>query len=86
MIHNEPFSLKNFSLWLLLFCAGLIVAFLFFIAFISVWVGLTHAHRDGFWMPILAGTLIILTSLSLFYGLSKFILDRTKEMDTINNH
>ena len=85
MIHNEPFPLKNYSLWFLLICAGLIVAYLFFIAFITVWVGLTHLQQHGFWMPILAGTLIILFSLFLFYRLSKLILNRTKELDIINN-
>ena len=85
MIHNEPFPLKNYSLWLLLVCVGLIVAYLFFIASISVWVGLTHLQPDGFWMPLLAGTLIILVGLFLFYRLSKLILNRTKELDIINN-
>ena len=85
MIHNEPFPLKNYSLWFLLICAGLIFSYLFFIACISVWVGFTHLQQDGFWMPILAGTLIILFSLFLFYRLSKLILNRTKELDVINN-
>jgi len=85
MIHNEPFPLKNYSLWLLLICAGLIFAYLFFMASISIWVGLTHLQQDGFWMPILAGTLIILVGFFLFYRLSKLILNRTKEVDIINN-
>jgi hypothetical protein len=42
-------------------------------------------QQDGFWMPILAGTLIILVCLFLFYRLTKLILNRTKELDIINN-
>ena len=85
MIHNEPLPLKNLSLWLLLIFSGLITAYLSFVAAISLWVGLAHLQQDGFWMPILVGTLILVISLWLFYRLTKIILNRTKEMDIINS-
>ena len=85
MIHNEPLPLKNLSLWLLLVFSGLITAYLSFVAAISLWVGLSHSQQDGFWMPILVGTLIIVIGLWLFYRLTKIILYRTKDMDIINS-
>jgi hypothetical protein len=40
--------------------------YIIFIALISIKVGINHLHQDGFWMPILAGSIAIIAFLWLF--------------------
>jgi len=84
MIYHQPFPYKNFSLWLLLLCCGLITAYVIFIALISIWVGLVHLHQVGFLIPILAGVISIMTISLLFLSILKFLLNQMKEKDIID--
>jgi hypothetical protein len=58
--------------------------YIIFIALISIKVGINHLHQDGFWMPILAGTISIIAILWLVIFLIKFILNQMKDKDIIN--
>ena len=84
MIYHQPFPYKNFGLWLLLLCCGLITAYVIFIALISIWVGLVHLHQVGFFIPILAGVIFMLTISLLFLSILKFLLTQMKEKDIID--
>jgi len=84
LIYQEPFPLKNFSLWSLLIVLGLIIGYIILIALISINVGLNHLQQDGFWVPILAGVISIVGCLWLFLYFLKFIISRMKEKDIIN--
>ena len=85
MIHDEPFPLKQFSLWFLLIFCGIITAFLLFIALISIWMSLTHLHQDGFWMPLLVGIIGMGTTIWIFIVFTRFILGKMKGKDIINS-
>ncbi len=85
MIHQEPFPAKKISLFLLIIVMGLIIAYIVFIALISINVGLNHLQQDGFWVPITAGLLSIAGSLWLFFGFSRFIIYQMKEKNNISN-
>jgi hypothetical protein len=84
MISREPFPLKNLGLWSLLLLSALFAAFIIFASSVSIWVGLSHLHQEGFWMPILAGILTLILVLWPFRRLSRLILNSMKEKDTIN--
>lgn len=84
MIHHQPFPFKNLGLWSLLILCGLLSAYLLFIAIVCIWVGFHHLLQNGFWMPILAGCLIMIGILWLFLRLSRFILNGMKEKEIIN--
>ena len=84
MIYHEPFPLKTLGLWSVLALCGLFAAYIIFIAIVCIGVGLKHSPQDGFWMPILAGTVSITVVLWLFVRFSRFILNKMKEKDTIN--
>jgi uncharacterized membrane protein HdeD (DUF308 family) len=84
MIYHAPFPLKNMGLRLLLACFGLITFYIIFLALISIKVGMNHLHQDGFWMPILAGTITIIANLWLFLLLIRFIINQMKDRDTLN--
>jgi hypothetical protein len=51
--------LKKGFLWVAILCCGLMSAYLVFLCAISVWVGLAHRDRPGFWVPLLAGGLAL---------------------------
>ena len=85
MIYNKPIPLRNICLKFLLIGVGLIIACIIFIALVSINVGFTHLQQDGFWVPILAGLLFIAGCLWLFLSFSRFIINRMKEKDIIDN-
>ncbi|MEE9612332.1 MAG: hypothetical protein V3W19_13845 [Desulfatiglandales bacterium] len=84
MIYREPFPLKKSGLWSLLIFCGLFTGYIVFVAMISIWVGFNHLQKDGFWMPVLAGTIVTVIILWLFLRLSKFILNQLKGKNTFN--
>jgi uncharacterized membrane protein HdeD (DUF308 family) len=84
MISYEPLPLKNLGLWSLFLLFALLTAYIIFAASISIWVGLSHVQKDGFWMPIVAGILSMILVLWPFLRLSRLILHSMKEKDTIN--
>lgn len=77
MIPRDPFPIKNALYKLLMFCASLLLFFGFFLGAISVWVGLSHRHHEGFWAPALAGGLLIILFAWLYVRL---VLSLTRAM------
>ncbi len=82
---DDPVSLKNVSLWILLIVVGILLAFIIFISLISINIGLNHMQQDGFWVPVLGGAFAIIICLWLFFVISRFIRNRMKEEDIIHN-
>ena len=64
---------------------GLVIAYIIFIALISINVGFTHVQQDGFWVPILAGLIFIVLCLWLFIGITRSVINRMKDRDIIDN-
>jgi len=83
MIQREPFPLKTIGLWSILVLCGLAAAYLIVIAMVCVWVGLNHFPQDGFWVPILAGTVSTFFILWLFVRVSRGTLNKMKEKDDL---
>ena len=75
MIQREPF--------ILVLC-GLVTAYLVVIAVYCIWIGLNHFPQDGFWVPILAGTILTFFILWLFVRVSKGILNKMEEKDELD--
>lgn len=84
MIRDEPLPLKKMSLRALFFSCALLTAYVLFIALVSVWVGISHLDQDGSWMPILVGTLVVITVLVLFLRLIRFILDQARPKEAFH--
>ena len=84
MISHEPLPLKNLGLSSLFFLSALLAAYFIFAAIVSIWIGLSHLKHDGFWMPILAGILVMIVVLWPFLRLSRLILNAMKEKDTVS--
>ena len=84
MMSREPLPWKNLFLWLLFCCCSIFVAYIFFVAFISIWIGFHHFEKDGYWVPVVTGILSIALVLLGFLRLSKFIHYQMKEKETLN--
>jgi len=63
-MNPEHFArLKAAGIWSFIVAAGLVTAGIAFISVVSVWTGFTHIHQSGSWVPILAGTVILVVAL-----------------------
>jgi hypothetical protein len=84
MSREDPFPLKIISLWSLLIMVGIILSYFIFISLISINVGLSNIHQDGFWIPITAGIVVITGCLFFFLFSFKFLINRLREKDSIS--
>jgi membrane protein implicated in regulation of membrane protease activity len=83
MIQRDPFPFKMIGLWSILILCSLATVYLILIALVCVWVGLNHFPQDGFWVPILAGTIPTFFILWLFVRISRVMLNKIKEKDDL---
>lgn len=70
-------SIKKRVFAFVIACAGVISACFVFLGVISVWVGLGHRDHQGFWVPVIAGTALIVLTL---WACVRFILLLTKAL------
>ena len=83
--YNRAFPLRNIVFKSLIVVLGIAIAYIIFIALISINVGFTHLQQDGFWVPILAGLISIVLCLWLFIGITRSVINRMKDRDIIDN-
>jgi hypothetical protein len=83
MTGGESFSMKKLGLWLAILAFGLVTAYVILIGVVSMSTGLHHPEKDGFWVPILAGGLCILTITWLFFRFTRFFYNLTKRSDRL---
>jgi len=57
---------------------------LVFASFVSLWTGFTDMQQDGFWVPVLAGAIMLSAVLFLFIRVTKRILFHMKEEDVLH--
>jgi cell shape-determining protein MreD len=83
MIRKMHSSIKKTGLWCLIVTCGIVSICFVFISFVSLGTGFTHMQQDGFWVPVLAGALLLSAALFLFVRATKRILFHMKE-DALN--
>jgi len=55
-----------------------------FLSVISVWIGLQHTNRSGWWIPVLAGAFALAPSLWLGVFLTARLLRKGKDEGSVN--
>lgn len=85
MIQEDRLKFKTVFAWCFVILIGLIAAYIAFLSLISVWVGFTHISLSGFWVPILAGMVLLTLVLWLYFRLARTILSHRKEEGIINS-
>jgi hypothetical protein len=84
MIPKQSLGLKKIWLWVIIIACSLVAAFLGFFSAASIWIGFSHTDQDGFWVPILAGTLCFGLVFWLLHLIAKRILGEMEEDDVVN--
>lgn len=83
MTTEDSIVLKKICLWSLNIACGLVTACIGFISVISVWVGVSHGHEPGFWVPVFAGTLLFFLGIWVFLRITKRVQRAMKEEDVV---
>jgi len=85
MIQEDPLPFKTVFAWCFVILTGLVATDIVFLSLISVWVGFTHLYRAGSWVPILAGMVLLILVLWLYFRLARTILRPREEEGVINS-
>jgi cytochrome c biogenesis protein CcdA len=83
--YNKTFPLRNMIFKSLIVILSLAIAYVIFIALISINMGFTHLNQDGFWVPILAGLISITLCLWFLISITRSVINRMKDRDIIDN-
>lgn len=83
MTAREPFSVKNTLFKVLVFCFTVLLFSGLFLGAVSIWVGLSHRHQDGFWAPALAGALLFALVLWLYFRLVSALFRAMRRSDIL---
>jgi sterol desaturase/sphingolipid hydroxylase (fatty acid hydroxylase superfamily) len=83
MIRRESFSLKKVMLWLGVASFGIITAYVVLIGVVSISQGIHNVEKDGFWVPVLVGSLCILIMMFFVYRLVQFFYHYRKRSERL---
>jgi uncharacterized membrane protein HdeD (DUF308 family) len=84
MTPKKPLGLKRIWLWVIIIACSLVAAILGFFSAVSIWIGFSHTDQNGFWVPILAGTLCFVLVFWLLNQIATRILGEMEEDDVVN--
>ena len=79
MITDRPITIKKIWLVCLTIVCGLMTVYAAFIALVSVWIGLSHVHLSGCWVPILSGTILVMVVFYVFFRFIRYIRNHIKK-------
>jgi formate/nitrite transporter FocA (FNT family) len=76
--------MKRIGCYLIMLCGALVTGAILFLSSLSVWIGISHQEMDGYWMPVLSGSLVGLLFLYTFFRLSRYLFRQTRRTDSID--
>lgn len=76
--------MKRIVCYLTILFGGLLCCAVLFLSSLSVWVGVSHQDRDGYWTPVLFGTVLGILVLYSFFRLTRSLLRQTRHTDSID--
>lgn len=77
------FVLRSILGWSFIISGGILSALTGFLSFASVWVGLSNLHRKGWWVPVLAGILLVTLVCWLYLRATRAVLSKTRDQGLI---
>jgi uncharacterized membrane protein HdeD (DUF308 family) len=75
--------LKKSSLWAAILAFGLLAGYVILLGALSLTAGLRHPHKDGFWLPVLGGSLCIVMTTWLFFRFVRYFYHLAKRADRL---
>jgi len=82
MIDREPNPLRKAVSGFAFACLGIVSSYLVLVGALSVWAGLRRPTQDGFWIPMLAGVLVVLLVLWFVWRIAGAVLKRKREWES----
>jgi hypothetical protein len=76
-------SMKRIGCYLVILCGALVTGAILFLSSLSVWIGVSHQEMAGYWMPVLAGSIVGLMSLYAFFRFARYLFRQTRRADSI---
>ncbi|MFO7598762.1 MAG: hypothetical protein R6X27_03005 [Candidatus Desulfacyla sp.] len=76
MTRERSRPLKTIAVWASILMGGLATACISLVCLVSIWEGFTQIHQPGFWVPIVAGTLVLGLAVWLYVRGTKAIHSR----------
>jgi hypothetical protein len=83
MTAHELWMSRKLGTYVAMSGLGLIAAYGIFIGIISIRMGVHHADKEAFWVPILGGGFCILFFSWVFYRFARFLRDRVKRSERL---
>jgi hypothetical protein len=83
MIAHELEMPRKLSAFLAMSGLALIAACGIFVGILSIRMGVYHADKDAFWVPILGGGLCILLFTWMFYRVARYLRHRAKRSERL---
>ena len=77
-------SAKKIWLWCAVIACSLAAIYLGLFAFVSLWIGFTHMDQSGFWVPLLAGTVSLITIFVVFLCIARRIVSQIRDEDLLS--
>ena len=75
--------MKRIGCYFIMLCGALVTGSVLFLSTLSVWIGVSHQEMDGYWIPVLAGSLTGLLFIYAFFRLSRYLFRQTRHTDSI---
>jgi len=72
--------IRKIARFLFLAVLALLSLYLILVSGVSIFVGLTHTHRAGFWMPVVCGGLLLILT-SFLVRLIIYIIRQARSKD-----
>jgi hypothetical protein len=74
---------KKLILWVAILTFGLVAGYVILLGALSLTAGFRYLDKDGFWVPILGGSLCVVIVTWLFFRFARFFYHLAKRSDRL---
>jgi uncharacterized membrane protein HdeD (DUF308 family) len=76
--------MKRFSCYFLIFTGALVAGAVLFLGILSIWTGISHQEREGFWTPVITGSVGSALILYLFFLFARRLFRQVRRTDALD--
>lgn len=76
--------MKRLGYYLLIIAGALIAGAILFLGILSIWIGISHQEREGFWTPVITGSAGSALVLFFFFRFSRRLFRQMRRTDSLD--
>ncbi len=76
--------MKRFGYCFVVIAGALVAGAVLFLGIFSIWIGISHQERDGFWIPVIGGSFGSALALYLFFRFYRWLFRHMRRTDAID--